>query len=329
MNLFGGNLGVIDWGAWNNLVNVQKSKEKQIRRRDYPWQLSGKGKTTFGSPKFDLDKFDKSYFEKLLAVVKLVNSKGMIPIVGVFSEHGIDHPLHWKGHPFHPQNNINQLSLPERDAIPEFFENEKALYYQTQYVNKLLKTLADTHYILLPFGEMKQSHDEYIKRWLRLFTEYEKRTGKEVVVCISGSSDIIKKFAEYNAVDMIDISYYHSGRYDDKELNVPDGQRGIENTIRQVWESLGKKNRKPVAKFYFKYGYPYADTNSPWADKQTGTELGGPATAGKDALQAVYDSGGAGIFFKMAWARDRGEYMKPDQWSRDIKQFVKKIDLYD
>jgi len=329
MNLFGGNLGVIDWGAWNNLVNVQKGKEKQIRRKDYPWQLSGKGKTTFGLAKFDLDKFDESYFEKLVAVVKLANRKGMIPIVGIFSEHGIDHPLHWKGHPFHPQNNINQLGLPEDDAIPEFFGNEKALYYQTQYVKKLLQTLADTHYILLPFGEMKVSHNAYIERWLRLFSEYEKRSGKEVVVCMSGSSGIIKKFAGRDAVDMIDISYYHGGRYDDKELNVPNGQCGIKNTIRQVLELLGEKNRKPVVKFYFKYGYPYADTNSPWADKQTGTESGGPGSAGKDALQAVYDCGGAGMFFKMAWARDRGKYMKPDQWSGDIKQFVKKINLYD
>ncbi|MCK5566048.1 MAG: hypothetical protein KAJ07_12455 [Planctomycetes bacterium] len=46
-------------------------------------------------------------------------------------------------------------------------------------------------------------------------------------------------------------------------------------------------------------------------------------------IDKTYAGGGAGIFFKMAWARDRGQYMKPDQWSRDIKQFVKKIDLYD
>ena len=42
----------------------------------------------------------------------------------------IDHPLHWRGHPFHPQNNINELGLPERDAIPEYFENKQALKYQ-------------------------------------------------------------------------------------------------------------------------------------------------------------------------------------------------------
>ncbi|MHC4124703.1 MAG: DUF5060 domain-containing protein, partial [Planctomycetota bacterium] len=97
MNLLGGNLGIINWGAWNNMVNAQKGEEKLIAQRDYPWQRTGEGETLFGGGKFDLDKFDESYFDKLAAVVKLINSKGIIPIVGIFSEHGIDHPLHWKG----------------------------------------------------------------------------------------------------------------------------------------------------------------------------------------------------------------------------------------
>jgi len=46
-------------------------------------------------------------------------------------------------------------------------------------------------------------------------------------------------------------------------------------------------------------------------------------------MRAVYGSGGAGIFFKMAWARGRGQYMQPDEWSSQIKLFLKEIKLYD
>jgi len=143
---------------------------------------------------------------------------------------------------------------------------------------------------------------------------------------LSGSSEIIEKFAKEPSVDLIDISYYHGGRYDGEKFNVPDGEFGIRNTILRVRKMFGEEQDfKPVVKFYFKYGYPYADVKSAWADEKTGTEEGGPATAAQDAMQAVYESGGAGIFFKMAWARDRGKYLQPDKWSDDIKEFLMKM----
>jgi len=330
MNLLVSNLGVIDWGGWNNLVNSQKGIEKKRAGFEYPWQRTGKGETAFGGAKFDLEKFDDGYFNRLRARVKLMNDKGILPVVGIFSEHGIDAELHWKGHPFHPENNINSLGLPEGEAIPEFFENKKALIYQEQYVRKLIETLSGTFYILYPFGEAGRTPDEFISRYLKMFGEHEKKSGRGLIVCLSGSSKIIEKFAKDSAVDMIDISYYHGGRYDDAELNLPDGELGIRNTILHVREMFDKEQEaKPVVKFYFKYGYPHVNAKSAWANKETGTEGGGPANAGNDAMKAVYGSGGAGIFFKMAWARGRGQYMQPDEWSSQIKLFLKEIKLYD
>ena len=323
MNLVIGDSGVIFWGGWNNLVNVRRGLEKSVRPHDYPWKRTGDGETTFGGPRFDLDQFDQTYFDSLAKRLRLANACGIVPVVGIFSEHAIDHPLHWRGHPFHPENNINNLGLPSREAIPEYFENPLALEYQEAYVCKLLETLKDVHYILSPFGEVKVGSKPYFDHWLRLFAEHERKTGRELLLCVSGRSEVLDILAPHPAVDLIDVYCYHHGRYNGREYNVPDGPRGIRQTIKEAWE----KYHKPVGKLYFAYGYPYADPKSPWADPATGTRDGGPKTAARDALWAVHESGGFGIYFKMGWARDRGEYMKPDVWSEYIREFWQTLGL--
>ncbi len=317
MNLVIGDSGVIFWGGWNNLVNVRRGLEESVRPYDYPWKRTGAGKTTFGGPRFDLDQLAPAYFDSLAVRLKVANECGIVPVVGVFSEHAIDHPLHWRGHPFHPENNINHLGLPSREAIPEYFENARALEYQEAYVLALLEAIEDTHYILSPFGEVKVGSKPYFDRWLGLFAEYERERERELLVCVSGRSEVLDMLAPHPAVDLLDVYCYHGGRYDDPEFNVTDGPRGIRKTITEAWE----KYRKPVGKLYFTYGYPYANPESPWADAATGTRHGGSKTAAREALRAVHESGGFGIYFKMAWARDRGEYMKPDLWSEYVREF--------
>ena len=320
MNLIVGDFGVIYWGAWNNIVNVRRGIEKSFRAREYPWKRTGLGQTTFGGPRFDLDEFDERYFERLVQELHVINEYGIVPVVGIFSEHALDHPLHWRGHPFHPENNINSLELPARNALPEFFQNKQALAYQEAYVRKLLATIEGAHYILAPFGEVNAASEAYIERWLDLFEEHERTTGRELLVCLSGRSEVLDAFAPNSAVDLIDVYCCHGGRYDGAKYNIPGGNFGIQKTLQDAWN----KYHKPVGKLYHKYGYPYADPTSSWADPRTGTQGGGPETAARDALRAVYESGGFGIYFKMAWARDRGAHMKPDLWSEYIREFWQK-----
>jgi len=118
MNLVIGDSGVIFWGGWNNLVNVRRGLEKSVRPHDYPWKRVGDGETTFGGPRFDLDQFDQTYFDSLAERLELANECGIVPVVGIFSEHAVDHPLDWRGHPFHPANNINKLGLPSISRWP-------------------------------------------------------------------------------------------------------------------------------------------------------------------------------------------------------------------
>jgi len=318
MNLWVGDFGIIDWGAWNERVNVQRGVEKDVSVHEYPWRRTGPGETLFGGPRFDLDQLDDDYFQRLHERLRLLNGKGIVPVVGIFSDHAVNHPLHWRGHPFHPANNVNDLGLPDRKAIPEYFENPKALAYQETYVYALLNALRDVCYILRPFGEAERTPGPYIERWLRLIEQYKESSSGRILVCLSGSSQVLERHAADSAVDLLDVYCYHDGQYDSPEVNVPGGEKGLRATLREVRARYGK----PVGKLYHKYGYPYANPASPWADPKTGTDGGGPPTAARDALRAIYREGGFGCFFKMAWRRDRGQYLQPDAWSTEIRDFL-------
>ncbi len=322
MNLWIGSLGEIDYSAWNSLVNHQRGTEPEPEPLEYPWRRTGDGDTLFGGPRFDLDDWNVGYFATLRARVDLLNASGIVPVVGLFSEHAIDHPLHWRGHPFHPANNVNPLGLPEDDAIPEFFTSPPCLRTQEAYVRRVLATLSGAHYILSPFGEVNAAPDAYLTRWLALFHDWRESTGDEFLVCLSGPREVLDRIAAHPAVDLVDAYCYHDGVYDAPEVNAPDGPLGLTATIREVRERYGK----PAGRLYFKYGYPYADATSPWADPATGTDGGGPPEAASDALRAVYEAGGFALFLKMAWRRDRGAYLQPDRWSADIRDFVESIE---
>lgn len=320
MNVVVGDLGIINWTAFNNVQNVRLKMEKVIFTFQYPWMRPGPGETKFGGPRFDLNQFDPGFFERLVRDVDMLNARGIVPVVEIFSDHGINMPLHWWGHPFHPDNNINDVGLPVKNAIPGYFENPKALACQEAYVRKLLDTLKGRFYILSPFGEARAAPPSYINRWLRLFDEHEKASGQKLFVCISGEKALLDQFAPDPAVDLVDMYCYNGGNYDGADVNVPDGPLGLRATLKEVWD----KYHKPVGKLYFKYGYPYT-MDSAFGDQKTRTEAGGPPTAARDAMRVMYEGGGFGIFFKMAWLRDRGEYMKPDQWSQDIREFQESI----
>ena len=318
MNLWIGGLGGIHYGAYNEVVNIERGLEREPGRHLYPWLRTGGGRTEFGGPRFDLDRWDESYFALLHQKVELLNRSGIVPVIEVFSDHAIDAPLHWRGHPFHPANNVNALGLSPDSGMPGFWTDARALGYQDGFIRRLLGCLTGTCAIVSPFGEANRTPLGYMVRWLDVLEAHRTAHPGQMLVCLSGRSEVLDACAKHPAVGLIDIYCYHDGRYDDPEVNVPDGPLGVRATVSEAWERYGR----PVAKLYHKYGYPYADPSSPWADPVTGTDGGGPSTAGPDALHALAKAGGAAFFLKMAWARDRGQYLKPDAWSESIAEFL-------
>ncbi len=77
------------------------------------YQRTGPGLALDGKPKFDLTRFNPEYFARLRSRVSQANDRGMYVSIMLFN--GWSGRKRWgpgdpfKGHPYHPQNNVNGL----------------------------------------------------------------------------------------------------------------------------------------------------------------------------------------------------------------------------
>ncbi len=82
-----------------------------IRIGIQPWARTGAGNANDGAPKFDLRRFNESYFRRLRARVAAADRRGIYVSVMLFEGFGTAWLKHaWRFHPFHPDNNVNGIN---------------------------------------------------------------------------------------------------------------------------------------------------------------------------------------------------------------------------
>ena len=83
-----------------------------------PWPRTGLGAATDGKPKFDLDRFDPGFFDRLRERVVAAGERGIYVSVMLFegfSLHLTAAPDNIEGHPFHAANNVNGVGIRSID----------------------------------------------------------------------------------------------------------------------------------------------------------------------------------------------------------------------
>lgn len=103
-----------------------------------PWRRTGEPGRYEGEGKFDLGAWNPAYFERLRDFVREAADRDIIVEVTLFcSTYNDDY---WLRHPFHPDNNINQLGeLKRQESIT--LKNEKLVGYQKKMVEKIVTEL--------------------------------------------------------------------------------------------------------------------------------------------------------------------------------------------
>ncbi len=149
-----------------------------------PWARTGPGLARDGKPRFDLSRFDESYFRRLRARVKAAGARGIYVSIMLFE--GLTDqfsprptaPITWEGSPFHPANNINGIDgNPEGNgygsacytlAVPEITRLQEA------YVRHVVDTVNDLGNVLY---EIVNETGGYSTEWqyhmIRFVKQYE------------------------------------------------------------------------------------------------------------------------------------------------------------
>ncbi len=237
--------------SWDTAAN----REKQARRhfvRPLVYARTGPGLALDGKPKFDLNRFDPEYFQRLRERVAMAGDRGIYVSVMLFEGWGVQFMKNgWKSHPFNGNNNINGIEADANgDGIgTEVHElgNRTITELQERYVRKVIDTVNEFDNVLYEISnENHPASTPWQYHMINFIHEYEKTKPKQHPVGMTfqykggRNADLFASPAEW-------ISPNFEGGYRDNPppadgkkvvLNDTDHLGGIWGNRAWVWKSF-------------------------------------------------------------------------------------------
>ena len=131
---------------WEQFKSQAAGGDFHLCMTTQPWLRTGPGAARDGRPRFDLDRFDEAFFERLRDRVVAAGRRGIYVGVMFFDGwalHLSPAPDHVEGHPFHAANNVNGVgigSILDYQVLPL---DPRVQALQEAYIRKVVDTLHD------------------------------------------------------------------------------------------------------------------------------------------------------------------------------------------
>jgi CubicO group peptidase (beta-lactamase class C family) len=168
--------------SWNTKANREN---KLHTAAPGPWARTGPGKALDGKPKFDLEKFNPVYFERLRRRVSAARERGIYVSVMLFEGWAMQFSKGaWEGHPFNEKNNINGVDADQNGDGKglEFhtLASREVTALQQAYVRKVIETVNDLDNVLYEISnENHPASTQWQYHMIRYIKEYEKSKPKQ------------------------------------------------------------------------------------------------------------------------------------------------------
>lgn len=168
---------------WTWELSVYTYDGKLTYAEPFPWQRTGPGTALDGKPKFDLQQFNQSYFERLRSRIATAGERGIYISIMLFEGHGLHAsltPWCWNGHPCNLSNNVNgidgDLDGDGRGLETHTLKIPDIIARQEAYVRKVVDTVNDLDNVLY---EITNESGAYSTAWqyhlIDYLHEYEKQ----------------------------------------------------------------------------------------------------------------------------------------------------------
>ncbi len=146
----------------------------------HPWLRTGPGYALDGKLKFDLNLFDPAYFDRLNQRVEQAADSGIYVSIMLFEGWGLQFiPNSFKGHPFHPDNNINGIN-GDTDGDGSGVEihtlgNQSITALQESYIREVIDLINEFDNVLFEISnENHPPSTEWQYQMIRYIKNYEK-----------------------------------------------------------------------------------------------------------------------------------------------------------
>ena len=144
-----------DWPRYLDFLSQRHHNFIRLWSLENPWPRSGPDEALDGKPRFDLNRFEQSYFDRLRERIQSAGRRGIYVSVMLFEGFGMQFAPDgqaWAGHPFNSANNANAV-----DGDPDGAGRGLAMYtldvpavtrVQEAYVRKVIDTVGDLDNVL-------------------------------------------------------------------------------------------------------------------------------------------------------------------------------------
>lgn len=216
-----------------------------------PYQRTGPGTALDGKPKFDLNKFNQAYFDRMRERIIEAGQRGIYVSIMLFDGWSISskYKTHnpWAGHPFNVNNNINgikgDLNGDGQGDETHTLENKDVTAYQKAYVAKVIDTVNDLDNVLY---EISNESPPVSKEWqyemIKFIKSYEAAKPKQHPVGMTSLSSGDNSVLFASNADWISPAgdLYNPAASDGTKviLNDTDHICGICGDRQWVWESF-------------------------------------------------------------------------------------------
>jgi len=211
----------------------RRDDHEHIRRLDgdvwapfyeLPFARSGKGQAYDGLSQYDLTKWNVWYWKRLKTFADLADQKGLILFHQNYFQHNLlEASAHWTDFPWRTANNVNNTPFPEpvnyagdkRVFMAEQFYDVSDSAYKAlhrNYIRKCLDNFKDNSNTIQFISAEYTGPQSFVEFWLDVIAEWEKETGKKVLVALSTTKDvqdaILADTTRSKLIDVIDTKYW-------------------------------------------------------------------------------------------------------------------------
>ena len=268
------------WGLW---YDRRRDDHEMVRRPDgdvwppfyeQPWARSGRGVAWDGLSRYDLESFNPWYFGRLDRFAGLCDRKGLVLLHHAYFQHNIlEAGAHWADFPWRPANCLQATGFPEpppyagkkrifmADAFYDMSHPERRRLHRL-YIRHCLDVLGSHPNVIFLIGEEFTGPLEFMRFWLDTVTEWERETGRDVLVGLGATKDvqdaILADPARGPAVSVIEMKYWWYTA--DGSLYAPEGGKNLapRQQLRE-WPGKNRRSDEQTARQVREYRERYPD----------------------------------------------------------------------
>lgn len=136
---------------WEHARSQAAAGNFHLNMTPQPWVRTGPGTAKDGKPRFDLERLDEAYFDRLRERVVKAGEAGIYVGVLLFDGwalHLSPPPDHIEGHPFHALNNVNGVSATSIDDLQVLPLDARVQAVEEACIRRVVDTLHDLPNVL-------------------------------------------------------------------------------------------------------------------------------------------------------------------------------------